>query len=212
MAFGGRKPYDPTQTSFRPQRIPPQDPWAGYQLGPTATPSQLSAFADLIVELKGKDCLYAVKQLANDAWWRQQCALTYPEHKDDRMILLMQQALALHKKNQDAIAAAEQVDAINFMIDTKMPCKCHRNIRRGGRCNCGHSGEQLALQQALMRFKVDHTLVTPKMREEALVAFRAKKAADAQKVKEELERKQRETKAQAEAIDGKIAQLQANGW
>jgi hypothetical protein len=100
------------------------------------------------------------------------------------------------------------------MMGQKMPAIPHTCDDRHPSCHCHNtlSEEDQQRREALLRFKADHSLVTEKMREQALTAYRAHKVAEEARNEAAKMKKIAEAKERADAEAGKVAQFQLNGW
>jgi hypothetical protein len=210
VAFGGRRPLS-TAANPRPSAIVglSQDPWAPYQLCPGASDTDKAAYALLRAEITEKDALSSVKELAEQKWWNQQNALTYDADRNSRLLSLLRAAIPHHKATQDAAVINFRLDRLLALLADPRP-----NPRAGPlpQPRGGLSAEERATFDALKRIKCDHTLVTPKMLEEAHVFFNAHVASELQKKKEDAARKSREAEAAAAAASLQLNTIRANGW
>jgi hypothetical protein len=187
-----------------------QDPWAGFELCSGASEADKAAYAKIRTEITESGAVGVLRELAPEAWWRQQGALISTAERDGRMLSLLRNAIPYHKKKMDDHKKKMDDAAVASHIERKIAqlYKTHGNK--------GHSGELTpegeAIRQAFEHIKANPSLITPKMLEEAHEAFAAhqssleqqKKAADAAKVRAEQER---EARAAA-----KLTEVLVGGW
>jgi hypothetical protein len=182
-----------------------QDPWAPFQLCPGASEADKAAYASLRAAITAEDALPSVKTLADQKWSFQQSALTYDADRNTRLLSLLRDSLPYHKKTQDAAAINTHIDRLLRPL-TVMPDGTGKTNRPR------LTPEENAKREALLRIKADHTLVTPKMLEEAYAANRAHEAAEAQKKKERNEKLLREQMEREAASAAALSAIRTSGW
>jgi hypothetical protein len=187
------------------------DPWAPYQLCPDASEADKATYAALRAEITEKTALSSVNELASQRWWAQQHAIISSAERNSRMLSLLRSSLPHHKKSLDTAM-------INFQIDRAvrplLSLPHHRGVPPSHLWQPRRdlSDVERAKYDALLHMKSDHSLVSPKMLEEAYAAHAEHQASEAAKKKARVAALTQEASLREAAAFAAVTNLQVNGW